>query len=57
MRMNNADVTDRGKIVSPEGKLLGPGEVGELWTKSPSNALGCTAFSRIPLPTIIADAL
>lgn len=33
------------KIVSPEGKLLGPGEVGELWTRSPSNALGCEWIS------------
>lgn len=30
----------RAKIVSPEGKLLPPGEVGELLTQSPSNALG-----------------
>ncbi|GAA6060532.1 hypothetical protein JCM10212_006896 [Sporobolomyces blumeae] len=28
------------KIVSPEGKCLGPGEIGELWARSPSNALG-----------------
>ncbi|GAA5931267.1 uncharacterized protein JCM15063_001422 [Sporobolomyces koalae] len=28
------------KIVSPEGKLLGPNEIGELWSRSPSNALG-----------------
>jgi 4-coumarate--CoA ligase len=33
-----------GKIVSPEGKLLPPGEIGELWTRSPSNALGCTTY-------------
>ncbi|GAA6016496.1 hypothetical protein JCM10207_002817 [Rhodosporidiobolus poonsookiae] len=29
----------RAKIVSPDGKLLPPGEVGELWSRSPSNAL------------------
>ncbi|GAA5835124.1 hypothetical protein JCM3766R1_006874 [Sporobolomyces carnicolor] len=28
------------KIVSPEGKLLGPNQVGELWSRGPSNALG-----------------
>ncbi|BGP28225.1 hypothetical protein JCM10295v2_007212 [Rhodotorula toruloides] len=28
------------KIVSPEGKALPPGEAGELWSRSPSNALG-----------------
>ncbi|GAA5840411.1 hypothetical protein JCM5353_004395 [Sporobolomyces roseus] len=28
------------KIVSPEGKLLGPNEIGELWSRGPSNALG-----------------
>lgn len=28
------------KIVSPEGKCLGPNEVGELWSRGPSNALG-----------------
>ncbi|KAM0792414.1 hypothetical protein ACM66B_005092 [Microbotryomycetes sp. NB124-2] len=27
------------KIVSPEGKALPPGEVGELWSRSPSNAI------------------
>ncbi|KAK4058762.1 hypothetical protein OIO90_000207 [Microbotryomycetes sp. JL221] len=27
------------KIVSSEGKMLPPGEVGELWSRSPSNAL------------------
>lgn len=31
----------RAKIMSPDGKALGPGEVGELWSWSPSNALGC----------------
>ncbi|GAA5875452.1 hypothetical protein JCM16303_000629 [Sporobolomyces ruberrimus] len=30
----------QAKIVSAEGKLLGPNEIGELWSKSPSNALG-----------------
>ncbi|GAA6026983.1 hypothetical protein JCM8097_006015 [Rhodosporidiobolus ruineniae] len=28
------------KVVSPEGKLLPPNEIGELWSRSPSNALG-----------------
>ncbi|BGP36047.1 hypothetical protein JCM10296v2_007899 [Rhodotorula toruloides] len=28
------------KIVSPEGKALPPGEVGELWSRGPSNMLG-----------------
>ncbi|TNY22491.1 amp dependent CoA ligase [Rhodotorula diobovata] len=28
------------KIVSPEGKALPPNEVGELWSRGPSNALG-----------------
>lgn len=29
------------KIVSPEGKALPPGEIGELWSRGPSNMLGC----------------
>lgn len=29
------------KIVNPEGKLMPPGEIGELLSRSPSNALGC----------------
>ncbi|GAA5957915.1 hypothetical protein JCM21900_005555 [Sporobolomyces salmonicolor] len=28
------------KIVSPEGKPLPPGEIGELWSRGPANALG-----------------
>ncbi|GAA5978423.1 hypothetical protein JCM5350_001161 [Sporobolomyces pararoseus] len=28
------------RIVSPEGKFLGPNEIGELWSRGPSNALG-----------------
>ncbi|BGO96306.1 hypothetical protein NBRC10512_000360 [Rhodotorula toruloides] len=28
------------KIVSPEGKALPPGEIGELWSRGPSNMLG-----------------
>lgn len=31
----------RAKIVSPEGKPLPPGSVGELWSRSPSNAIEC----------------
>jgi hypothetical protein len=30
----------RVRIVSPEGKMLPPGEVGEIWFHSPSNARG-----------------
>lgn len=29
------------KIVSPEGKALPPGEIGELWSRGPANTLGC----------------
>ncbi|KDE02795.1 hypothetical protein MVLG_06687 [Microbotryum lychnidis-dioicae p1A1 Lamole] len=34
------------KIVSPEGKNLPPGGVGELWSRSPSNAIGYLANEK-----------
>ncbi|SCV69418.1 BQ2448_2438 [Microbotryum intermedium] len=34
------------KIVSPEGKNLPPGGVGELWSRSPSNAMGYLANEK-----------
>lgn len=49
---SSANLDRSAKIVSPEGKLLGPGGIGELWTRSPSNALGCKCSIR---PSLIID--
>lgn len=43
------------KVVSPEGKTLGFGEVGELWTRSPSNALGYLGNQKATDETWDAD--
>ncbi|ORY58666.1 hypothetical protein BCR35DRAFT_355360 [Leucosporidium creatinivorum] len=44
-----------GKIVSPEGKLLPPGEIGELWSRSPSNALGYLGNEKATAETFDLD--
>ncbi|KWU46486.1 phenylacetyl-CoA ligase [Rhodotorula sp. JG-1b] len=43
------------KIVSPEGKALPPGEVGELWSRGPSNALGYLANEKATNETFDSD--
>ncbi|BGP46123.1 hypothetical protein JCM10450v2_001963 [Rhodotorula kratochvilovae] len=43
------------KIVSPEGKALPPGEVGELWSRGPSNALGYLNNEQATKETFDAD--
>ncbi|GAA5977934.1 hypothetical protein JCM10908_004167 [Rhodotorula pacifica] len=43
------------KIVSPEGKALPPGEVGELWSRGPSNALGYLGNEKATSETFDAE--
>ncbi|GAA6006414.1 hypothetical protein JCM11491_004947 [Sporobolomyces phaffii] len=43
------------KIVSAEGKPLGPNEIGELWSRGPSNALGYLGNKKATDETFDAD--
>lgn len=41
--------------MNPEGKLLGPGQVGELLSSSPSNAIGYLANEKATRETFESD--
>lgn len=43
------------KVVTPEGMNVGPGEVGELWTRSPSNALEYLGNAKATAETFDKD--
>jgi 4-coumarate--CoA ligase len=43
------------KIIAPDGRALGPGEVGELISRSPSNAIGCESLSARSRTALMKD--
>lgn len=45
----------QAKVVSPDGRSLGPGEIGELYSRSPSNTLGYLGNEKATKETFTSD--